>query len=390
MKNIKLVFGSIVIFLGCLTILTACDDKGYVVKENGDIHITESGVTLSDMDVDGDLFIDETVGDGDFTLKNIAINGTLYVRGGGENSGYLVNVFGTDMIVESKDGTRVVCTNSGMDGVQLLTSCNVDNVGSDIKKVTVGSSETERAINVLMTGDYPEVTFESTANVKIDGKVSLMTVLENAGMTSIEMVDESTCYFYSCYGQSVTITGGTIIEAWINAEYCSLPENTDFIGSNTGVANVTLGDVLYDIPGSEGEEQGEEDEGPEEPTTDSFFSEGYPIVSKNGSVITILSACETQCTIYASVEGDEVGLEGISSDNILHPEKFNDDPNYIPITGSVVASSTNEIYTITIDMEKIFPDDMNMGAPEGGFAVFVIAEDADGEYSPISRFVVNN
>lgn len=56
----------------------------------------------------------------------------------------------------------------------------------------------------------------------IDGSVCLIDVLKKAGMASIEMVSESKVYYYSSYGKSVMVSGGTIINAWTNAEYCSL------------------------------------------------------------------------------------------------------------------------------------------------------------------------
>ncbi len=203
-------------------------ETGIVYSDNGDIHITESGVILSGVTAEKDLYIDETVGDGDFTLQDVEIKGTLYVNGGGANSGYLINVEGSKMTIASKDGTRVVCTNTIMEGITLLTSCTVETDSDGLKNVTVGS-EAQGAIDVLMEGEYPEVTIESAANVTISGSVNLLSVLEGAGMTSINMVDDSKVYFYACNGQSVTVTGGAIIEAWINAEYCSLPENTDVI-----------------------------------------------------------------------------------------------------------------------------------------------------------------
>ena len=68
MKSIKYLVVAI-IFLISLTMLAGCGNSGYIEDENGDIHITKGGVTLSDMDVSGDLYVDETVEDGDFTLE---------------------------------------------------------------------------------------------------------------------------------------------------------------------------------------------------------------------------------------------------------------------------------------------------------------------------------
>ena len=73
---------------------------------------------------------------------------------------------------------------------------------------------------------------------------------------------------------------------------------------------------------------------------------------------------------------------------LLIPQPNNNNPDYIAITGSVEASAADEIYTITIDINSFFPADMQMG-PMGGFAVFIVAQDADGAYSSIYKISVN-
>ena len=350
------------------------EETGIVYSDNGDIHITESGVILSDIIVEKDLYIDETVGAGDFTLKDVEIKGTLYINGGGENSGYLINVDGNEIVVSSKDGTRVVCTNTSMDGIRLLTSCTVEKDGGEIANVTV-SGETQNAINVMMKGEYPEVTIEAAANVTISGTVSLLSVLEGAGMTSINMVDDSKVYFYACNGQSVTVTGGAIIQAWINAEYCSLPEDTDVVGSEVGIANVKVGEVDYFIPEWT---VPEEDNTSDDTDTGRIFAEGYPKTSSSGPTVTVVVILEKEGDVYGIIEGAEIPIGDISSSDIIYPGSNSDNPDYIPIFGSVSADTAGEVYTFTITNPGV--------SPAGGTAVFIIAVDADGNESPIFRF----
>ena len=202
-------------------------DLEYVI-EGDDVHIQDDKVTLKDMVIEGDLYIDESVGDGEFRLENVEVTGTIYVNGGGENSGYFINARGKDLIISSETNPYLVLSmNSSLEGISVATDCGITTDSEGIEHVKINNSKTQEAVNVLLTGNYPDVSIESTANVMIDGTVSLMTVLKEAEMTSIDMVDTSKVYFYSCNGQSVTVLGGIIVEAWINAECCSLPENVE-------------------------------------------------------------------------------------------------------------------------------------------------------------------
>ncbi len=214
---------------------------GYI--QNGDdLHITDSGTKIKEMTIKGDLYIDESVADGEFYIENVIVNGTIFIHGGGPNSGYFINVVGKRLIVESKTNPNLVLDlNTSFEGIQIASDCRVESQGENTKSVVINNKKTSDAVNVLLKGNYPEVSLESTANVKIDGSVSLMSVLKNANLSNINMVDTSKMYFYSSYGKSVTISGGTIVEAWINAEYCSLPTNTETIKSEVGIANVKVG-----------------------------------------------------------------------------------------------------------------------------------------------------
>jgi mannan endo-1,4-beta-mannosidase len=158
-----------------------------ILYEENDVHITKSGVTISNAVIEGDLYVDESVGSGEFFIEDTTVNGTIYVNGGGPNSGYLINVIGKELIIESETNPNLVLSmNTQFEGVDIACDCRLETTAENVKKVKINNSKTEQAINVIMKGDYPEVTLESTSNVMIDGKVSLLSVLKNAGLTNIE------------------------------------------------------------------------------------------------------------------------------------------------------------------------------------------------------------
>lgn len=389
---------------GC-TSDTANADASYV-KDGDDIHIVKDGAELKDMTIEGDLYIDESVGEGEYTLENIVIKGTLYVNGSGQNSGHLISVQGTRLIVSSKTNPRIVCDmDTSFEGVQIASDCIIETESENINNVTVNNSETQEAINVTMKGTFPKVTLESTANVTLEGNISLMSVLKNAGLTDINMVDDSKMYFFSTYGKSVTIHGGTIIEAWINAEDCSLPENVDKIGSEVGVANVNIGDVTYTIPksapenGSDDTTSGEDSDD----STNSILLDGYPKVSSNGVNITISVAGYEKCKVYALVETEQIGKKGTTPQKVKDGisagsgMKMPDGGKYIVIHKSFSVNAILNECSGTINMNYYMDtqsggdNEDNPGPPDdasgGGNYIFVVVEDSKGNLSKVYQFI---
>ena len=55
-------------------------------KVTGNLTITNSGITLKDTIITGDLYLTEGIGTGDVSLDNVQVLGLTYVNGGGTNS----------------------------------------------------------------------------------------------------------------------------------------------------------------------------------------------------------------------------------------------------------------------------------------------------------------
>jgi putative cell wall-binding protein len=89
--------------------------------------ITVRDVTLQNTIIEGDLIITESVGDGDVTLKNVTVNGTTTIRGGGPNSIVMYNFKGKTVVVDVPDGRSVRLVAQGDTSVESL------NMNSDGK-----------------------------------------------------------------------------------------------------------------------------------------------------------------------------------------------------------------------------------------------------------------
>lgn len=85
-----------------------------------EIVITCSGVTLQNKTVTGNLFLTDSVGDGDIMLDNIIVDGVLFIYGGGENTVTLSGVSASHVFLQKDVGTVGVLA-TGTTTVDLLT-----------------------------------------------------------------------------------------------------------------------------------------------------------------------------------------------------------------------------------------------------------------------------
>ncbi len=375
------------------------EDIGYF-KDGQDIHLYKSGTVLANMTIAGNLYIDEAVGDGEYTLEHLVVAGDLIINGSGSKSGHLIDVQGSRLIISSQTNPRVVLDmETSFEGVQIASDCIIESEGEISGQVTVNNDKTEEAIKIMLTGSYPEVTLESTAHVTLNGEISLMRVLQSAGMTDIKMVDASRMYFFSNYGQSVSISGGTIIEAWINAEYCSLPEDVSKIASEVGVADVRINDISYVIPKSASEQAGNTEDAPT-PACE-ILLDGYPLVESNNMIISITSAAYEKSGLYVLVESQEVGAMGTTPENVRDGISagagmtMQDGNPYIVIHQSFSIDNILTEQTHKIDMDAFLQEDGVGDNPktatdmpnDSTTYVFIVAEDLDGNLSRVYEFI---
>lgn len=126
----------------------------YTNIPTGNVIINTRGVTLKDSTVNGDLIIADGVGNGEIVLNNVTVMGRTIVRGGGENSIKLLN---------SSVLKGVVIVNSNVGKVRIYNSKSVVN------EVSVKSE-------VILDGDFENVSINEPVNVEIKGKIENVNV----------------------------------------------------------------------------------------------------------------------------------------------------------------------------------------------------------------------
>lgn len=144
---------------------------------NQDVIITATGVILQNLTIDGNLIIDEAVGDGDVTLNNVTVSGELRVRGGGKNSIHINGGDYQNILVEKTPTGVVRIVVTGLDGTPFVLS-----------EVAAGQE-------VILEGNFDSVTVNAPdAVVKTDKQTSIkqLTIASEAKNSTVNLGSQTT------------------------------------------------------------------------------------------------------------------------------------------------------------------------------------------------------
>ncbi len=180
-----------------------CDILDNETIEKSDKIVDENNTKLTERVYVGDVVIDEDLGEGNATIDNCVILGTLYVEGGGSKSVTINNARIANMVVR-KDDTPVRIVTKG-DTVISKATASRSSILQTSGKNGYGILETtvNKGAELTLKGNFPVVKIVgSTAAVTLEsGKIDALTV-ERAGMYS-----------------DITLTGkASVTEATVNGE----------------------------------------------------------------------------------------------------------------------------------------------------------------------------
>lgn len=150
--------------------------REYTQSVTGNVIVNVPGVTLKNMNIDGDLIIGEGVANGEVTLDNVDISGRMVVRGGGAHSIILKNksAVGSVLVGKTGDGSLRIRTEEG---------CRIEVI-----KIDDGKDE------VILEGEFNQVAVNTDVPV----------ILENAEVTGLTIAAKNA---------EVSLTGDTSISA---------------------------------------------------------------------------------------------------------------------------------------------------------------------------------
>lgn len=184
----------------------------YSKDVSGNVVINTSDAVLKNMKITGDLYITQGVGEGEVTLENVEIAGTVHVQGGGVNSIIFNNVDVQGALVVNKYNgqVRILATGNTSVSVTVLES------GAMLvtKELTGGGFETvEIPADILagqevkLDGNFSNVV-NRAADIKItaNGTIKELVAEANAVITGTVKVNKVT----GDKGSSTTLNGNPV------------------------------------------------------------------------------------------------------------------------------------------------------------------------------------
>ena len=155
----------------------------YTKDVDGNVVINESGITLKNMDIEGDLIIAEGVADGSVYLDNVHIKGNFTVKGGGKNSIYLKNVTIENAMTVHRDNNtvRIVIEDKTKTPViEIGDNVIIDAVGLD-RELTVTKVVINGGSEVQLNGKFDTVENNvPDMELTVDGDISTI-IMEEGG-----------------------------------------------------------------------------------------------------------------------------------------------------------------------------------------------------------------
>ncbi|MGB7605646.1 MAG: S-layer homology domain-containing protein [Lutisporaceae bacterium] len=215
----------------------------------GSVEIKAADVILQDTIINGNLIINESVGDDNVTLKNVIVKGDTIVRGGGLNSIIAENSTFMRVVINKADNkVRFVATGS-------TTVANVDmQSGGKLEEQNLNSSgfgtiqitqESANLGSITLIGNFERVDV-NTANIFIDiqGEIVNFNVSDNANNTSINLSLEARINNLILEAMSIITGLGRIGNADINISNIRIDVPITTVNLGDGVINV----VTYTPP----------------------------------------------------------------------------------------------------------------------------------------------
>jgi len=163
----------------------------------GNVVVATSGVTLRNMEIQGNLLLSTNIGEGEATLDNVKVKGTVTVNGGGPNSIYLENSQLEILIVDKKNGNvRIVAKGSTtVKRVDLRSGAKLESDSAKDKgfKTVHLTKEMPSGSKVILLGEFAEANVASSkVELKlIKGKIEKLNVLSGASGNTVNLEEDT-------------------------------------------------------------------------------------------------------------------------------------------------------------------------------------------------------
>lgn len=178
----------------------------------GNVVVNSPDVILKDMKISGDLYIAQGVGEGEVTLNNVEIAGTVHVYGGGEHSIIFnnVDVKGALVVNRYEGKVRILATGSTSVSVTILESgamlVTKELTGGGFETVEI-SSEVLAGQSIVLDGNFNKVVNHSdSAQITANGKINELVAEANTNINGNVSVGKTT----TADGTNATVNNNAI------------------------------------------------------------------------------------------------------------------------------------------------------------------------------------
>ncbi len=169
--------------LGSITRAEAVVTLDRVRKSVQETVIEKAGTTLENQTVAGDLIIAESVGEGNVTLKNVTVLGSVIVKGGGANSVYLDGVRVSGVVRLQKEGVHLrLMGDTALERVEIGLPCRLtqDSTFKGALGTLVIDLEKTSDQNIRIEVPAKLVELLSRANVALNADVETLRIDKDA------------------------------------------------------------------------------------------------------------------------------------------------------------------------------------------------------------------
>lgn len=199
--------------------------KGTYTKDaSKSLLVNSKDVTLRNIEIAGDLYLAQGIGEGDVTLDGVKVDGRIVVLGGGENSIKLNNTTVGGSLLVLKEGGKVRIVASGSTEIAKVQAAS----GAILKEDELTGKgfgaveviEFKAGESLVLDGDFDEVSIEvSDVTVEVtDGKVGKMTVGSKASYSFVKVAAGASIDTLTINARTQVSGEGTVKEAVINSD----------------------------------------------------------------------------------------------------------------------------------------------------------------------------
>jgi len=187
---------------------------------NGNVTVTKPGITLRNLEIKGNLYLTEGIGEGQVTLENVQVKGTTTVSGGGINSIVIINSTLGTVIINVPDNAKVRLVTQGTTSIDQVETQTNAMLEGDFIDVLVSAG-----VIVQLQGSFDKVDIQAGANINLTGgSVKELKVSEQGNGAQISVDAASKIDKLVC-DAAATVTGtGTITNAEINSNGVSIEQ----------------------------------------------------------------------------------------------------------------------------------------------------------------------